>query len=190
MRTQDLTFTTSELGGALTDTSVLLNKTCSLDLATANIVEPPGVGAVLGGLVENGILVGVVGADGPTLRVSGGIESDIGGQGHCIATFSFPNADFSAAPEFSIGPRDTVRSFAGLEIRIGHLRATGTFAPDGRYFDTGTLSGVVDVRLRDRGHRRHHLRNGVGESRVFPRVLLGNSPRVRERHRPFFTFAA
>ncbi len=144
--THDLSFTTSELGGAMTDTSVLLDKTYVLDLGTANIIEPPGVGAVLGGLVENGILIGVMGIDGSNISMSGGLESDAGGQDYCTATFPFPDADFSAAPFFSVGPQDTVLSFAGYEISVKQLEITGTFAADGSYFGGGTLGGAVDAR--------------------------------------------
>ena len=141
-----ISFTTSELGGTMADTSVLKDKTYVLDLGAATIVEPPGVGAILGGLVEEGILIGVLNVGDGVINMSGGLESETGGQDYCTASFPFPEADFTAAPYFSVGPQDTALSFAGYEISVKQLEITGTFAPDGSYFGGGTLAGAVDAR--------------------------------------------
>ena len=142
-----LSFKTSELGGAMTDTSILQDRTYILDLGTANIVEPPGVGAVLGSLVETGNLIHVGTVSASSIGMSGGLQSaDTGGQDYCTATFPFPEADFSAAPYFAVGPQDTALSFAGYNINVKQLEITGTFAPDGSYFGGGTLGGSVDAR--------------------------------------------
>ena len=53
-------FSTSDLGTAADDVTVFEGKTYSLDLSSGNFVQPAGVGDLIGGLLENNILVFVI----------------------------------------------------------------------------------------------------------------------------------
>lgn len=144
-KTIDLPFSTSDLG---TDLAVdIVGKAYQLDLAKANIVQPPNIGSVLGSLLTTPILIGVAEISGDDLTMVGaiGVEGG-GGQDYCTQTIDFPTADFSGRPYFKVGPQDTTLSISGASIKIGQLEVTGTFASDGSYFGGGTLKGSVDAR--------------------------------------------
>jgi hypothetical protein len=145
--TSPLSFTTSELGGALEGD--LTGNTYALALGDARIVEPAGIGAVLSGYLTQDILVGVQTVSETNIQMVGaiGIEgASPPAQDYCDPTIDFPDATFTEAPYFQIGPQDTALSVAGYTIEIGNLEITGTFAPDGSYFGGGTLSGTIDTR--------------------------------------------
>jgi len=146
-----LSFRTSDLGAAV-DSSTLVGKAFSLDLANARIVEPVGIGSVLSSYLTQDILVGVQSVEGSSVQMLGAIGVEGAAtptQDFCTTTIPFPEADFSQAPFFSIGPADTTLSVAGFDITIGQLNITGTIAPDGSYFGGGTLSGTIDTRPLD-----------------------------------------
>ena len=52
-------FSTSDLGTVADDVSVFEGKTYAVDLSSGNFVQPAGVGDLIGGLLENNILIGV-----------------------------------------------------------------------------------------------------------------------------------
>jgi len=144
-----LSFTTSELGTEMADTNSLVGRTYIVALADARIVEPPGIGSVLSSYLTQDILLGVNEVSGDSLGIIGAIaKADVSPdeQDYCDPTIPFPTADFSAQPYFTVGPQTTTLSVAGYDIEIGDLNVTGTFAPDGTYFDGGTLSGTIDTR--------------------------------------------
>ncbi|MDP2309051.1 MAG: Ig-like domain-containing protein [Pseudomonadota bacterium] len=145
----DLTFTTSADGTPLTDVNILLGRTYALNLGEARIVEPAGVGSILGTYLTQDILVGVQTVDATEIQMIGaiGVEgSSPPEQDYCTSSIPFPVANFSAQPYFQIGPQTTTLAVAGLEIVIGDLEITGTFASDGSYFTGGTLGGTIDTR--------------------------------------------
>ena len=140
-----ISFTTSELGGSLS--TDLTGKTFIVDLSSGRFVEPPGVGELIGGLLENSILLGIV-SEGDELEIRGAIsETGSTDQDFCVPTLEdFPNADFSASPFFEIPEGDVELSVAGYDIKINAMGVSGTFAPDGSYFGGGTVTGELDVR--------------------------------------------
>ncbi len=145
----EIGFMTSSLGGELEggDSSVL-GQTYALDISSGKFVEPPGVGDLLGGLIEFNILIGIRSVENGELGIRGAI-SDEGStsQDYCTSTLDdFPPADFSNAPYFEIPEGDFNISLAGMEATIKDLSVTGTFAADGSYFGGGTLSGALDAR--------------------------------------------
>jgi len=143
----DLAFTTSALGTAIPDTSSLVGATYTIDLATARIVEPAGIGSVLTSQLQQSILVGVESVDASNIQMIGAIAAaGTTTQDYCTPTIPFPSADFTTAPFFTIGPRTTSLSVAGYNVEIQDLEITGTFAADGSYFGGGTLSGTIDTR--------------------------------------------
>jgi len=142
----EITFTTSELGGAV-DAASLVGNTYNLDITKARITEPPNIGSVLSSLLTVSILVGVESYSDPDLTLLGAIAGEgTTTQDFCTQTIDFPVADFSGAPTFQVGPQDTVITVSGAGIPINDLNVTGTFAPDGSYFGGGTLSGSLDAR--------------------------------------------
>lgn len=145
----DLTFTTSDVGTPLPDVGILQNRTYALNLREARIVEPAGVGSILGTYLTQDILVGIETVDNSKIQMIGAIGVEGASppvQDYCTSSIPFPEADFAAQPYFQIGPQTTTLAVAGLEIVIGDLEITGTFASDGSYFTGGTLGGTIDTR--------------------------------------------
>ncbi len=144
-----LSFTTSNLGTPMDDPASLLGRTYAVDLASARITEPPGIGSVLSGYLTTDILLGVSAVDGGSLDMLGAVaRADVSPdeQDTCSPTFPFPTADFTAEPYFAVGPQTVTLSIGGYDVDISDLQITGTFASDGTYFGGGTLSGSLDTR--------------------------------------------
>ena len=139
-------FTTSALGAELT--ADLVGKTYAVDLGSGNFVQPAGVGELIGGLLENDILIGIKSVDADSLGIRGALSgTENSDQDFCTETLEqFPDADFSAAPYFEIPEGDVTISVAGIEATIKDLSVAGTFAADGSYFGGGELSGQLDAR--------------------------------------------
>ncbi len=143
--TASITFTTSALGTAMSEDPT--GKTYVVDLAGGRFVKPAGVGDLIGGLLENAILIGVVSAD-TELEIRGAISSDESTeQDTCTPSLDdFPNADFSQAPYFEIPEGDVAISVAGFTVEINSMSISGSFAADATYFGGGTVSGELDAR--------------------------------------------
>ena len=138
-------FSTSDLGGELTVD--LVGMTYAVDIGSGNFVEPANVGELIGGLLENNILIGITSADADQLGIRGAISIE-GSLNQDICTESlesFPAADFSNAPYFEIPEGDVSISVAGVSATIFGLRVSGTFAPDGSYFGGGEIAGQLDA---------------------------------------------
>lgn len=145
--TDSVSFRTSDLGTSMSDSNILAGKGYSLDLASARIVEPPNVGSVLGSVLTTPILIGVTNVSADKIRMIGAVAKEgTTDQDFCNPSIDFPEADFSKAPFFEIGPEDTTITVSGAAIKIGQLQVGGTFAADGSYFGGGTLSGSIDAR--------------------------------------------
>lgn len=148
----EISFSTSSLGSEV-DVTELPGKAYQIDLGSANFVEPEGIGTVIGGLLEQNILVGVTEASDTTVKMIGAISDadDADGDGNleeqdpCNPTIDFPEAAFEN-PHFQVGPETTTISAAGYDITIEDLEIGGDFASDASYFGGGTLSGTVDTR--------------------------------------------
>ena len=139
-----LSFTTSNVGTPTTTS--LVGNPYAIDLAAANIVEPPGIGSVLGAYLTTNILLGVMSASGTDMQMLGALAIEGGTtQDYCSPSIDFPPADWQD-PYFQIGPQDTNFAVAGYDIAVQDLNITGSFAPDGSYVDGATLSGTIDTR--------------------------------------------
>ena len=142
----EVAFTTSELGAEV-DTASLVGKAFTIDLGSANFVEPAGLGAILEGVLEQNILVGVTAASDTTVEMIGAISvAGTTEQDTCTPSIDFPEADFSENPHFSVGPEDTTIAVAGYSATIRGLQISGDFAPDYSYFGGGVLAGTIDSR--------------------------------------------
>lgn len=137
-------FTTSELGGEAADVT---GKTYVVDITSGRFVEPAGVGDLLGGLLENSILLGVTSVDGSSVSFRGAIsETGNTNQDTCTPTLDdFPSADYSN-PYFELAADSLDLAVAGFELSIASINISGTFAPDGSYFGGGILAGQLDAR--------------------------------------------
>ena len=143
-------FTTSSLGTAIADPASLSGAVFALDLQAddVEIVIPAGVGSVLESYLEIALLLEVESADASTLSMFGALGQDADGekQEFCDPTLPFPEADFTGAPYFQLGPQTTTISAAGYDVEIRDLFISGTFASDGSYWGGGVLQGSVDTR--------------------------------------------
>jgi hypothetical protein len=142
-------FSTSTLGGDIDASIDLTGNTYALDLASARFVRPEGVGVLLQQYVTQEILAGVTSVSDTAITMLGSIAvegSDPATQDYCTETFDFPEADFSEAPFFVLGPATTPLTIAGFSVNIGDMLVSGTFAADGSYFGGGVLSGEIDGR--------------------------------------------
>lgn len=139
-----LSFTTSNVGEPTSGS--LVGNTYAIDLTLANIVEPPGIGSVLGAYLTTDILLGVMSESGTDMQMLGALAVEgATTQDYCSPSIDFPPADWQN-PYFQIGPQDTNFSVAGYDIAVQGLNITGSFAPDGSYVDGATLSGTIDTR--------------------------------------------
>lgn len=144
-----VSFRTSEVG-AETDSNSLVGKAYSIDLGSANFIEPEGIGTILGELLTQNILVGVTAADDTSIQMIGAISGEgTEAQDLCTPSIPFPEADFSENPFFEIGPEDTTITVAGYSATIGDLQISGAFGPDLDYFSGGVLGGVIDTTTLD-----------------------------------------
>lgn len=142
----EVAFRTSEVGGEA-DVNSLVGKAYEIDLGSARFVEPAGIGAILGEVLSQSILVGVLSADESSIQMVGAISDDEATtvqQDMCTESIAFPAADFSENPFFAIGPQDTTISIAGYSATIKDLEVSGAFGPDLSYFSGGVLGGEVD----------------------------------------------
>jgi len=141
-----ISFHTSELGEATT--ADLVGNTYNLDITKARFVEPAGVAELLLGQLENSILVGINSTDANVLSVIGALSADgSDGQDFCSPSLDFPEADYTEAPFFNIGPQDTDIAVGGYDLSISALQISGTFSADGSYFGGGVMSGQLDARI-------------------------------------------
>ncbi len=150
----EISFKTSDLGTSIADAQTLLGRTYNLALADARIVEPAGIGSLLGQYLTVDILTGVGAVSDTKLTMLGSLgvtDSDPPIQDFCNPTIPFPEADFADAPYFIISGEgsETVISVAGYDVVIENLVISGTFAADGSYYGGGVLQGTIDTRSFD-----------------------------------------
>jgi hypothetical protein len=141
-------FSTSDLGTVAEDVSVFEGRTYAVDLSSGNFVQPAGVGDLIGGLLENNILIGVTGATETSMSLIGALSvAGTVDQDTCQETLDIPDADFSSNPYFEIDASEGIEiSAAGVTVGLDSLFISGTFAADGTYFGGGELVGELDVR--------------------------------------------
>ena len=142
-------FTTSALGTALDGgNESIVGKTYAVDISSGTFVEPAGVGDLIGGLLENKILIGITSVENDLMGIRGAIsDGATTDQDMCTETLEeFPAADFTTSPYFEIPKEDVTLSVAGFTATIYGLEVTGTFSSDATYFGGGTLQGELDAR--------------------------------------------
>jgi hypothetical protein len=145
-----INFETSGLGAALEGgPESLEGMTYAVDLAAANFVKPEGVGALLGSLLTQSILIGVTEANDNTISMVGALskENPSTDQDMCEPSIEFPvAADFTAAPYFSIEADELSLAVSDFNVGIKDFTLSGEFASDGSYMGRGVLAGLIDSR--------------------------------------------
>lgn len=167
-----LAFSTSEYGLPMDDSSALVGDVYSLDLAGATFVEPPGLGGVLGGLIEGvGVLFTMLPesdfapAAQPGLQMMGalGVGDDLASmeQDPCTQTLDWTagedgivgTADDTPAgfedPFLRLGPADLNLSISGVSARLKDVNLVGVWRPDGADFQGGEFEALIDTRGLD-----------------------------------------
>lgn len=146
--TQDLDFTTSDLGKPLIDPQALVGRVYAVNLPEANIVSPAGLGGFLGPMLAV-VLAEVVAVSDTDLDVLGAVAvtgSAPPVEDYCTPTIDFPPGAFAEQPYFHLGPADVDLVVSGSIVTVGDLELTGTFSADGSYFGGGVFTGLVDTR--------------------------------------------
>ena len=153
-RTATVGFTTSFVGAPINATSII-GSVYHIDLGDPDIriVDPPGVGDLLGGLladqdvpailvspdvydeVEDALtMIGTIGANGA-------IQQDT-----CTESIVFPDpADYGQNPYFEVAGESLEIAAAGVVISLERIGLSGAFAPDGSAIAGARLSGKVDT---------------------------------------------
>lgn len=159
----EIGFTTSALGAAVGTPADLEGATYELDLASADIVKPPGVGGLLGTLLgqlgDTAILVEVKSIDtmaSPnTINLFGGIgdkaQDGTISQDLCSPTFDLGSTTGGGAefenPYFELdAPNGITIAAAGVEISLDAVLLSGAFASDGASVGGVRLAGQADAR--------------------------------------------
>ncbi|MCB9680222.1 MAG: hypothetical protein H6733_02020 [Alphaproteobacteria bacterium] len=143
-------FTTSSYGAPLRDgPSTIQRRTYSLDLVNATWVEPGGFGAVLAGLFNAPVLLGVQYVDATWMDwigTTGTIDLGVVGQDQDLPTWDFPLTTFEASPFFETSADSIELDVQGFPLPITDFQLEGTFAADGSTFGGARLSGLGDSR--------------------------------------------
>ncbi len=152
-KTAALDFTTSEIGGEVEDgPESLVDKVFLIDLTTARITTPPGVGDLLMGLIPTDIfiLVSPNAYDSATQEISmtGALGTGDGTvQDECMPSIDFPvAADFSENPYFEISAETLPLAVAGANIELTDVMLAGSFSADASSIQGLTLAGSADLR--------------------------------------------
>ena len=109
------------------------------DLVSATWVEPAGVGALLGGFLDEVPVMGVTATSGTEIESVFGLPS----QSECV---TFPTADFSGDPVFAIGPENAIFNINGTAVTVVNLEVRGAFESDCSSIRGGSLQGQLDIR--------------------------------------------
>jgi hypothetical protein len=144
----DATFTTTALGLPLEDRDALLGRVYDVALPDAHIVQPEGLGGILGPMLAV-VLAEVVSVSATDLDVLGAVAvtgSDPAVEDWCTPTIDFPPGAFDEQPFFHLGPTNVDLVVAGSIVTVGDLELSGTFAADGSSFGGGVFTGLVDTR--------------------------------------------
>jgi hypothetical protein len=166
-----LSFSTDVYGSPVADPSGLVGEVFSLDLAGATFIEPPGLGGVLGGLIDGvGVLFTLlpesdfaVGAQ-PGIQMMGALGVGEGqdiAQDACTATLDWTAGEDGVLgtlddtpasfedPFLRLGPADLNLTISGVSARLKEVNLVGVWHPDRRDFRGGEFEALIDTRGLD-----------------------------------------
>ena len=139
-----VSFTTSDLGSPL-ETDIDGNAYL-LDLGSATLVEPAGLGAFLDGALDIQLLVSVAVVGSELDFIGAATEDGTSEQDECAPTFGFERIDFSAEPFFEAGPIDLPVDILDTSLTLWGMYLSGTFEADGGGMSAMGLEGALDIR--------------------------------------------
>ena len=139
-----VTFTTSDLGAPL-ETDIDGN-VYVLDLSSATLVEPAGLGAFLDGALDIQLLVSVAVVGSELDFIGAATEDGSLEQDECAPTFGFERIDFSSEPFFEAGPIDLPVDILETSLTLWGMYLSGTFEADGGGMSAMGLEGALDIR--------------------------------------------
>ncbi len=149
--TRTVPFTTSEYGGPIDGgPSALQGRTYSLDIGSADWLEPGGVAPLLTLFFDTPTLIGVPLANPSQLHLSFAIgdEDDDGNiTQDDQPPIPFPVVDFSQQPYFEAEAPVVNLEVSSVVIPVYSFAFSGTFSPDGTQIGGGTVRGVGDTRF-------------------------------------------
>ncbi len=161
-------FSTGPHGDLVTDETALVDTTFEIDLASANFVEPPGIGSIIASQLEGFHLLfmptdesdfdadllhtlGALGVeDGPNLvqdPCSGTLPFTYGNDGEYGTADDVP-AEWDD-PRFTVGPTDLALAIQGTEAHIDDVFLSGVVHPDLEDIRGMVFSGTLDTRALD-----------------------------------------
>jgi hypothetical protein len=150
--THEVRFTTSHYGRPVVGgPRALYPRSYELGIADASAewVEPSGLGALFGSFFETPVLLGVQYVDETSLDLIGAIgDTELGytSQDFNYPSWNFPATDFTGAPYFEIVSERVDLVVSGYALPIFDFRLTGTFVADGASFGGAVLQGLGDTR--------------------------------------------
>jgi|GEM_PF-6265640 len=126
----------------------LVGVTWQLELASANISEPPAVGTILTSVFTDSLFYGVTDADTDSLAMAVAVGSPDGAGFRLGDTLALGEADFADAPDFEVDGSGTILDYPydGVYIPFEDPIFVGTMATDGEQLDTIELSAKIDTR--------------------------------------------
>lgn len=147
-------FETSELGVPLEAPEALNGQTFLMDVANSRMTEPREFQSwVFGEIGALNLYARVLESREQAFNLLEGFGSETAPdrQEYCDPTTLFRDVDFSESPYFRTQGSgvDMVVPLGWGDVRVRNLHTTGTFAPDGRSFGGGTLSGVFKASVFD-----------------------------------------
>ncbi|MBX2800426.1 MAG: Ig-like domain-containing protein [Myxococcales bacterium] len=142
---ESVTWSTNEIGGKVTVD--VTDKVYDLDLASGEFVEPPTVGDLLGAVIKSKDIQILVSPTAVNTEVTflGALGNGDGTQDICSESFSLAGASYDN-PDFELTAKVLPLEIADVQVEIGDLLLSGTFAPDGTSIQGTTLFGTVDTR--------------------------------------------
>lgn len=158
-------FSTGPFGDELDDEEALVGRVFSIDLGSADIVQPAGIGGLLSGLLTDEAILfelldtsdfatGVLHVRGALgTQTTGGAEQDLCsetlpltyGQDGELGTEDDVPASWTD-PYLRVGPTDLTLEVEGTEATISDLFLEMLFHPNGESFVGGRLEGSIDTR--------------------------------------------
>lgn len=147
---RDLSFTTSAFGEALADPGALAGGAYALDLTSALITKPVGVGSIISSFISADLLFGVETVDAARLQAVVALSNSYAtDQNLCRETPDTPGSDFSEAPYVAVGPMELNLEMGGALVPLRNAWITGAFSVDGASLGGATVTGVMDFREAD-----------------------------------------
>lgn len=142
-----VSWATTDVGPAV-DASDLIGRSYSVSLGSGRFVEPPGVGVLLGSMIEFNMLIGVTNATGDRVYLRGSMSSEASSteQDMCVTTLEYPPADFSQNPFFEMAADSLPLKIAGFDTAFEDMVLSGAISPDYTRVEGVTLSATIDTR--------------------------------------------